>query len=219
MSFGVLRKEKCTGDPARRLGNDLAASQVAEANIETLRAAKVGRWFPSARIACAPSGPTGASPAAHSRSSITASCWRGSLRACRPPRGRGEKVVFHDPCYLGRYRNIYDAPRAVAARSAEVVEPASARERSFCCGAGGGQMFLGEEKGKRVNLERAEELAGAGAQAIATACPFCQSMFRDALGALGGTPPAAAGHRADRGPFAAAGGAGNGSVTTASGML
>ncbi len=70
-----------------------------------------------------------------------------------------------------------------------MVEPRRARERSFCCGAGGGQMFLGEEKGKRINVERAEELVATGAQTIGTACPFCQSMFRDALGALAEAPP------------------------------
>jgi Fe-S oxidoreductase len=104
--------------------------------------------------------------------------------------GSRESVVFHDPCYLGRYRNIYDEPRAVAGRTADVVDPPRSRERSFCCGAGGGQMFLGEEKGKRVNLERVEELVATGAQTIGTACPFCQTMFRDALGVAGGaTPP------------------------------
>jgi Fe-S oxidoreductase len=69
------------------------------------------------------------------------------------------------------------------------VEPHRTRERSFCCGAGGGQMFLGEEKGKRVNLERVEELVSTGADVIGTACPFCQTMFRDALGAVTQTPP------------------------------
>jgi len=100
-----------------------------------------------------------------------------------------EKVVFHDPCYLGRYRNVYDQPRQTIARFADVVDPRRARERSFCCGAGGGRMFLGEEKGKRINVERAEELVATGARMIATACPFCQSMFRDALGALAEAPP------------------------------
>ena len=75
------------------------------------------------------------------------------------------------------------------AQTAEVVEAGRARERSFCCGAGGGQMFLGEEKGKRVNIERVEELVGTGAQVIGTACPFCQTMFRDALGTVTVTPP------------------------------
>ena len=98
-------------------------------------------------------------------------------------------MVFHDPCYLGRYRKVYDQPRQAIARFAEVVDPPRARERSFCCGAGGGQMFLGEEKGKRVNVERAEELVATGAQTIGTACPFCQSMFRDALGGLTQSPP------------------------------
>jgi Fe-S oxidoreductase len=70
-----------------------------------------------------------------------------------------------------------------------VADPPRARERSFCCGAGGGQMFLGEEKGRRVNLARAEELMATGASVIGTACPFCQSMFRDALGTLTQSPP------------------------------
>src|SRR5213079_230321 len=100
-----------------------------------------------------------------------------------------ERVVFHDPCYLGRYQEKYEQPRAVIARAGEVVEPRRTRERSFCCGAGGGQMFLGEEKGKRVNVERVEELVGTGAPVIGTACPFCQTMFRDALGTVAGTPP------------------------------
>ena len=72
---------------------------------------------------------------------------------------------------------------------ADVVEAGRSRERSFCCGAGGGQMFLGEEKGKRVNVARVEELVATGAQVIGTACPFCQTMFRDALGTLAGTAP------------------------------
>src|ERR1017187_1017915 len=100
-----------------------------------------------------------------------------------------ETVAYHDPCYLGRYREKYDEPRAVIAQTATVVEVARARERSFCCGAGGGQMFLGEEKGKRVNIERVEELVATGAQVIGTACPFCQTMFRDALGTVTQAPP------------------------------
>jgi Fe-S oxidoreductase len=99
------------------------------------------------------------------------------------PAGNPGKAVFHDPCYLGRYRNIYEEPRAVAAAYHDVSDPPRTRQRSFCCGAGGGMMFLGEEKGKRINRERAEELAATGAPVVATACPFCQTMFRDAFGA------------------------------------
>jgi Fe-S oxidoreductase len=194
VTFGVLRKEKCSGDPARRLGNDLAASQVAEANIETLRAAG-GPSGPGKMVSICPHcvrtigtdwREYGATFEIEHHSELLA---RLSVGRAGPPVLPVEKVVFHDPCYLGRYRNIYDAPREVIARFADVVDPPRARERSFCCGAGGGQMFLGEEKGKRVNVERAEELVATGAQVIGTACPFCQSMFRDALGAVTQSPP------------------------------
>ena len=189
VTFGVLRKEKCTGDPARRLGNDLAVSQVAEANIEALRAAKVGKMVSICPHCVRTIGTDwrefGVSFAIEHHSELLA---RLHVRPA-PVLSPVEKVVFHDPCYLGRYRNIYDEPRAVIAHSASVVNPPRARERSFCCGAGGGQMFLGEEKGKRVNRERVEELVATGAQTIGTACPFCQTMFRDALGAVTQTPP------------------------------
>ena len=122
--------------------------------------------------------------------SITRNYWTVIRRACRsvPASERG-KVVYHDPCYLGRYRGVYDEPRNVLAQSFEVVEAPRNRERSFCCGAGGGQMFLGEEKGKRINVARAEELIATGAETVAAACPFCASMFRDALKTVSDTPP------------------------------
>ena len=189
VTFGVLKKEKCTGDPARRLGNDLAVSQLAEANIETLRAAKVGKLVSICPHCVRTIGTDwkeyGATFEIEHHSELLA-----RLGAVLPGAdGVRERVVFHDPCYLGRYRGSYEAPRAVIARTAEVVEAGRARERSFCCGAGGGQMFLGEEKGKRVNVERAGELAATGAEVIGTACPFCQTMFRDALGASGKPAP------------------------------
>jgi Fe-S oxidoreductase len=108
-----------------------------------------------------------------------------------PPSGteKRETVVYHDPCYLGRHRGVYDQPREVLARAVDVLEAPRNRERSFCCGAGGGQMFLGEEQGKRINIERAEELAATGAETVAAACPFCASMFRDALKAVSNQPP------------------------------
>ena len=182
-TFGVLRKEKCTGDPARRLGNDLAVSQVAEANMETLRAAKVNKMVSICPHCVRAIGTDwrefGATFAIEHHSELLARLplpFAGGLP-------RRETVVFHDPCYLGRYRGVYDAPRQAMAPYADLTDPPRTRERSFCCGAGGGQMFLGEERGKRINVERAAELTATGAQVIATACPFCQSMFRDALGA------------------------------------
>ncbi|MFY9724036.1 MAG: (Fe-S)-binding protein, partial [Bryobacteraceae bacterium] len=189
VTFGVLRNEKCTGDPARRLGNDLAAAQVAEANIDALHTAKVGRMVSICPHCVRTIGTDwreyGATFAIEHHSELLARL-ESRLPTAQASAG---KVVFHDPCYLGRYRNIYDEPRRVLRRYAEVAEPPRTRERSFCCGAGGGQMFLGEEKGTRVNMVRAEELVATGAGTIGTACPFCQSMFRDALGTLTQSPP------------------------------
>jgi Fe-S oxidoreductase len=99
------------------------------------------------------------------------------------------KTAIHDPCYLGRYRGLYEPPREVMDRSNSIVEPERARERSFCCGAGGGLAFLGEEAGKRVNVERAEQLAATGASIVGAACPFCNTMFRDALAQISPSPP------------------------------
>jgi Fe-S oxidoreductase len=189
VTFGVLRKEKCTGDPVRRLGNDLLFSQMAEANIEQMKAAKVTRLLSICPHCVRTVGEDwkefGAEFQIEHHSELLA-----RLRDKLPRRTDGrEKVVFHDPCYLGRYRGVYEEPREVIARWGEVTDPARARQRSFCCGAGGGQMFLGEEKGKRVNVERAGELAATGATVVGTACPFCQTMFRDAFGTATGTPP------------------------------
>jgi Fe-S oxidoreductase len=184
ITFGVLRKEKCTGDPARRLGNDLVAQQVAEANIETLQSAKVGKMVSICPHCVRTIGTDwreyGATFQIEHHSELLA-----RVQSKLPPAsGPRETVVYHDPCYLGRYRDVYDEPRAVVGVASTVVEPGRTRERSFCCGAGGGQMFLGEEKGDRVNVTRVKELVATGAQTIGTACPFCQTMFRDALGAV-----------------------------------
>jgi Fe-S oxidoreductase len=186
ITFGVLRKEKCTGDPARRLGNDLAAQQVAEANIETLQSAKVGKMVSICPHCVRTIGTDwreyGATFPIEHHSELLARVQEKLPVAT----GTRETVAYHDPCYLGRYRDVYDQPRAVAGTVSTVVEPERTRERSFCCGAGGGQMFLGEEKGKRVNIERVEELVATGSDVIGTACPFCQTMFRDALGSVAG---------------------------------
>jgi Fe-S oxidoreductase len=189
ISFGVLRKEKCNGDPIRRLGNDYLFSQLAEPNIQHLNESGVKKMVSICPHCVRTIGEDwkefGAAFQIEHHSELLA---RHADRL--PPAGSiRETMVYHDPCYLGRYRNIYDEPRAVLAHFGEQTDPPRARERSFCCGAGGGQMFLGEEKGKRVNMARAEELAATGAATVGVACPFCQSMFRDALAAVSGKPP------------------------------
>ncbi|HKW99563.1 MAG TPA: (Fe-S)-binding protein [Bryobacteraceae bacterium] len=189
ITFGVLRKEKCTGDPIRRLGNDYLFSQLAEPNLEHLKESKAQKLISICPHCVRTMGEDwkefGAALQIEHHSELLA------RYADRLPQANGAHgtVVYHDPCYLGRYRNIYDEPRQVIARFASEIDPPRARERSFCCGAGGGQMFLGEEKGKRINVARAEELAAAGAETVGVACPFCQSMFRDALAAVSQTPP------------------------------
>ena len=191
VTFGVMRKEKCTGDPARRLGNDLAFTQVAETNIEALQAAKVQKMVSICPHCVRTIGTdwreAGATFEIEHHSELLARL-QDKLPSADAATPR-ESVVYHDPCYLGRYRDTYEEPRAVISRTAGLVEVARSRERSFCCGAGGGQMFLGEETGTRVNAERAGELVATGAQVIGTACPFCQTMFRDALGTITQAPP------------------------------
>ena len=186
ITFGVLRKERCNGDPARRLGNDLLFQQLAEPNIEQIGQSGVKKMLSICPHCVRTIGEDwrefGARIEIEHHSVLLA---RARLAANRSR----EKVVFHDPCYLGRYQGIYDQPRAVAGLAGEVIDPPRARERSRCCGAGGGLAFLGEEKGKRVNVDRAEELVATGAQVIGAACPFCHMMFRDALAQVSATPP------------------------------
>jgi len=204
-TFGVLRKEKCTGDPARRLGNDLIFQTLAESGLATFAAQKVQKIVAicphCVRTIATDWRDFGIAPEIEHHSEFMA---RHAARLPSPSTNNGERntdhVVYHDPCYLGRYQNIYAEPRAVIAQQATLVEAPRNHERSFCCGAGGGLAFLGEEKSARGNDEpatrvshvRARELAATGAGTVATACPFCNTMFRDALTAItpaDATPP------------------------------
>src|SRR4030088_2999178 len=103
--------------------------------------------------------------------------------------GADTKIVFHDPCYLGRYRGIYDEPREILKRTGTLVEAERSREGSFCCGAGGGLVFLGKQTGKRASTERAEQLASTVADVVAAASPFCNTMSRDALAQISPAAP------------------------------
>ncbi len=188
VTFGVLRRERCSGDPVRRLGNDLLFGQLAEQNLEQIRQSGVKKMVSICPHCVRTIGEDwreagGTVPIEH-HSELLA-----RLGAALPANGAQRTVVYHDACYLGRYRNVYDQPRSVIERRAKLVEPARARERGFCCGAGGGLVFLGEEKGKRVNRERAEQLLSTGADVVATACPFCNTMLRDGLAAAVAEPP------------------------------
>jgi Fe-S oxidoreductase len=189
VSCGVLRKERCSGDSARRLGNDLLFQQLAEANLETLAQAGVKKLLSicphCVRTIQEDWKEYGAPPAIEHHTEFLA---RHAASLPQKP-SSGESIVFHDPCYLGRYRNIYEEPRALVSLSGKLVEAPRSRERSFCCGAGGGLTFLGEESGDRISHNRAQELADTGASTIAAACPFCNTMLRDAINSTSANPP------------------------------
>ena len=189
IGFGVLRKEKCNGEPARRLGNDLLFGALAQDNLEEIRRGGVRKMLSvcphCVRTMKEDWKEFGADLEIEHHSELLA---RFAARLPQPGRQR-PRVVFHDACYLGRYRGIFHQPRAVVSRLGMPVDPPRARERGFCCGAGGGRFFLGEETGKRVSAARAEELLATGAEAVGTACPFCHSMLRDALATASPAPP------------------------------
>jgi Fe-S oxidoreductase len=180
-SFGVLRKEKCCGDPVRRLGNDLVYQTVAEANLENFAASGVKKVVSicphCVRTIQEDWKEFGTPPEVVEHHSEFMARHEFALM----PENRHEKIVYHDPCYLSRYRGTMDEPRDVVKIAGQLLEAPRSHERSFCCGAGGGLAFIGEESGQRISNIRAEELIATGADTIGTACPFCNSMFRDAL--------------------------------------
>jgi Fe-S oxidoreductase len=189
VSFGVLRKERCTGDAARRLGNDLLFTQLAEGNLEQITQSGALRLL-SICPHCVRTIGTDWKEIGGDIQIEHHSTFLARFAARLPLKGDGrERIVYHDACYLGRYRGIYDEPRQVIERWGSVVDPPRSRQRGFCCGAGGGLAFLGEEKGERVNVERARELAATGAGVVGTACPFCNTMLRDGLASASVAPP------------------------------
>jgi Fe-S oxidoreductase len=189
VTWGVLKKERCTGDPVRRLGNDLLVANLAEFNAEQLKSSKAVKLLtmcPHCVRTMSEDWKEFGVEVDIEHHSVFLARHADKLPAAAQARA---DVVFHDPCYLGRYRGIYEEPRTVIERSSSVVNPPLSEERGFCCGAGGGRMFLGEEEGKRVNVERAEQLVSTGAPVVGAACPFCNSMLRDSLGQISEAPP------------------------------
>ncbi len=188
--FAILgTKEKCTGDLARRTGNELLYQTLAGENVETLNALKVTQVVtqcPHCLNALKNEYPQleGRFEVFHHSTFIAKLVDEGRL-TLKP--GLEGAVTFHDPCYLGRYNGEYDAPRALLAQSAQEtpVEMERSRNESFCCGAGGGRMWLEENIGTRVNEERVRQAAQTGAKTIATACPFCMTMIEDGLRQMG----------------------------------
>ena len=183
--FAVLGEaEMCTGDTARRAGNEYLFYEMAQANIETLDAANPPRILVTCPHCLHTLGKEypqfgGVYDVIHHTEYLQELVASGRLRVHA---AQQMNVTFHDPCYLGRHNGVYDAPRyALGAAGVAVTEMDRARNDSFCCGAGGAQFWKEEEHGAaRVNLERYAEAAATGAPTLATGCPFCLRMFADA---------------------------------------
>ncbi len=187
VKFGVLgSEESCCGDPARRLGNEYLYQMQAQKNIEVMKnynVKKIVTGCPHCFNTLKNEYPQfgGNFEVVHHTDFILQLLKEGKLRVSKGPRGM---VTYHDPCYLGRYNNIFEAPREILKYVPDIslVEMARNRERNFCCGAGGGHMWLEEQKvGERINVMRTDQAMATGAQIVATACPYCLQMFQDGI--------------------------------------
>jgi Fe-S oxidoreductase len=186
VSFGILGpREKCTGDPARRAGNEYLYQMLAQENIATLRASgarKIVTACPHCFNTLKNEYPQlgGQFEVVHHSELIARLVESGRLQLDRRV---ARTVTYHDPCYLGRYNGVYDAPRYVLDRikGIELIEMARSRDRSFCCGAGGARGFLEEPADKRVNERRVAQAEETGAGTLAVSCPFCMNMLQDGI--------------------------------------
>jgi len=191
VKFAIMgREEKCSGDPARRIGNEFLFEKLAKENVENLNRHNVKKVV----TACPHCFNTfkneyplyGGMFEVHHHSEYLAKLVdEGKLK---PLAGLDKKITFHDPCYLGRQNGVYDAPRQLVQISARenMVEMERSRARSFCCGGGGGMSFVEEPPDKRVNQERAREVLETGANVLAVGCPFCMTMMEDGINARKG---------------------------------
>lgn len=190
VDYAVLgHQEACTGDPARRAGNEMLFQALAEQNVETLKsvnAKKVVTSCPHCLHTLRHDYPQfgGAFEVIHHTQLIDALYKAGKLRSERSP---VTTLTYHDSCYLGRWNREFDAPRDVVRAVLQPVAEQGYREMTrskrhgFCCGAGGARMFMEETEGERVNLNRTDEVIATGAEAVAVACPFCNIMLTDGM--------------------------------------
>lgn len=187
--YAILGKEEmCTGDPARRAGNEFIFQMMAYQNIQTLNNYQVRKivtacphCFNILRNEYPELG--GNYEVIHHTVFLQQLLDEGRIRLREGGTYKGKKIVYHDSCYLGRANGIYEAPRKLLeALDAELVEMKRCKSKGLCCGAGGAQMFKEEEKGTaRVNFERTREALDTGAGFIASACPFCNTMLTDGV--------------------------------------
>jgi Fe-S oxidoreductase len=184
VSFAILGpRELCTGDPARRMGNEYLFQTLAEQNVQTLNDAKVTtivancpHCFNTLRNEYPRYG--GRFDVVHHTELLARLVRQGRVRLVEPV---DTLLAYHDPCYLGRHNGIYREPRTLLERvpGVRTVEMPRHEERALCCGAGGARMWMEERIGKRINQERADEAASTGAETVGVACPYCLIMLDD----------------------------------------
>ncbi len=189
LNYAILGKEEmCTGDPVRRAGNEFMFQMMAYQNIQILNNYGIKKivttcphCFNTLKNEYKELG--GDYEVIHHTVLLQQLIDEGKIKMKEGGSFKGKKITYHDSCYLGRSNNIYEAPRKVLeALDAELVEMKRCRSNGLCCGAGGAQMFKEEEKGTtRVNFERTNEAIGTGANIIASACPFCNTMMTDGV--------------------------------------
>jgi Fe-S oxidoreductase len=191
VDFAILgQEESCTGDPARRAGNEFLFAMLAEGNAATINAYKEQGGVRTVVTTCPHCFNTLKNEypdfglkveVIHHTDYLLGLVAEGKLVPTRPVEGR---VVYHDSCYLGRYNGVYDPPREILKRipGVELVEPEYwTKQRGLCCGAGGAQMWMEEQNQDRVNIKRTLQLLDTGAKTVASACPFCMTMLTDGI--------------------------------------
>jgi len=192
VSFGVLgKRETCTGDPARRSGNEFLYQILSRENIETLQETFGTRGVKKVVVTCPHCFTTIGRDykqqgfelqMVHHTQLLNQLVKEGRLKPIAPAKEDAKKITYHDPCYLGRHNQIYEPPRELLeSAGVEVTEMPRNKERSFCCGAGGGRMWMEEKIGERINLNRVDEASATGAQEVAVGCPFCRVMVSDGM--------------------------------------
>ncbi len=189
VKFAILGKEEaCTGDPARRAGNEFLFQMMAYQNIQVLNGYNIKKivttcphCFNTLKNEYPELG--GKYDVIHHTTLLQEMINEGKIIMKEGGSFKGKKISYHDSCYLGRANDIYEAPRKVLeALDAELVEMKRCRTNGLCCGAGGAQMFKEDEPGtSRINMDRADEALETGAKFIAAACPFCNTMMSDGV--------------------------------------
>ena len=189
VKYAILGKEEaCTGDPARRAGNEFLFQMMAYQNIQILNGygiKKIVTTCPHCFNTLKNEYPElgGTYDVVHHTTFLQELIDQGKIKLKEGGTYKGKKISYHDSCYLGRSNDIYEAPRKVLeALEGELIEMKRCRSNGLCCGAGGAQMFKEDEPGdKRINIERADEALETGASVIASACPFCNTMMTDGV--------------------------------------